>query len=103
VFITIASINAFRGVEKVVGYNVAKAGVVELTRTMAVELARHGVLVNGIAPAQIDTRLIRGLSEEDHRKRVARIPLDRYGQPDEVPASEPRRRHLAASLPVPVA
>ena len=82
--ITIASINAFRGVEKLVGYNVAKAGVVELTRTMAVELARHGVVVNGIAPAQVDTRLTRGMSAEDRQKRLARIPMGRYGQPEEV-------------------
>ena len=50
--ITIASINGFRGVENLVGYNVAKAGVVELTKTMAVELAQHRVLVNAIAPAR---------------------------------------------------
>src|SRR5262244_1833868 len=49
--ITIASINGFRGVENLVGYNVAKAGVVELTRTMAVELAQHHIAVNAIAPA----------------------------------------------------
>ena len=55
--ITTASINAFRGVENLVGYNAAKAGVIELTRTMAVELAQHRIAVNAIAPAQIDTRL----------------------------------------------
>ena len=62
--ITTASINAFRGVENLVGYNVAKAGVIELTRTMAVELAQHRITVNAIAPAQIDTRLTRSLPEE---------------------------------------
>lgn len=82
--ITTASINAFRGVENLVGYNVAKAGVVELTRTMAVELARYHVTVNAIAPAQIDTRLTRGLSEEARRRRVERIPMGRFGEPDEV-------------------
>jgi len=82
--ITIASINGFRGVENLASYNVSKAGVVALTKTMAVELAQHNVFVNAIAPAQIDTRLTRGLSEEDARKRRARIPVGRYGQPDEV-------------------
>jgi NAD(P)-dependent dehydrogenase (short-subunit alcohol dehydrogenase family) len=82
--ITITSINGFRGVENLVGYNVAKAGVVALTKTMAVELAQHNVAVNAIAPAQIDTRLTRGLSEVDTRKRLARIPMGRYGQPDEI-------------------
>jgi NAD(P)-dependent dehydrogenase (short-subunit alcohol dehydrogenase family) len=82
--ISIASINGFRGVENLVGYNVAKAGVVELTRTMAVELAQHNVTVNAIAPAQIDTRLTRGLSEDARRRRVERIPMGRFGEPEEV-------------------
>jgi NAD(P)-dependent dehydrogenase (short-subunit alcohol dehydrogenase family) len=79
-----ASINGFRGVENLVGYNVAKAGVIELTRTMAVELAQHNVTVNAIAPAQIDTRLTRGLPEEARRRRVERIPMGRFGEPEEV-------------------
>jgi NAD(P)-dependent dehydrogenase (short-subunit alcohol dehydrogenase family) len=82
--ITIASINGFRGVENLVGYNVAKAGVVELTRTMAVELAQHNVAVNAIAPAQIDTRLTRTMSEDARRRRVERIPMGRFGKPEEV-------------------
>jgi NAD(P)-dependent dehydrogenase (short-subunit alcohol dehydrogenase family) len=82
--IATASINGFRGVENLVGYNVAKAGVIELTKTMAVELARHGILVNAIAPAQIDTRLTQTLPEEARQRRVARIPMGRFGEVDEV-------------------
>jgi NAD(P)-dependent dehydrogenase (short-subunit alcohol dehydrogenase family) len=82
--ITTASINAFRGVENLVGYNAAKAGVIELTRTMAVELAQHHIAVNAIAPAQIDTRLTRGLPENARRRRVERIPMGRFGEPEEV-------------------
>jgi NAD(P)-dependent dehydrogenase (short-subunit alcohol dehydrogenase family) len=82
--ITVASINGFRGVENLVGYNVAKAGVVELTRTMAVELAPHHITVNAIAPAQIDTRLTQGLPDEARRRRVERIPMGRFGEPEEV-------------------
>jgi NAD(P)-dependent dehydrogenase (short-subunit alcohol dehydrogenase family) len=82
--IATASINGFRGVENLVGYNVAKAGVIELTKTMAVELAKHGILVNAIAPAQIDTRLTQTLPEEARQRRVARIPMGRFGDVDEV-------------------
>ena len=66
------------------GYNVAKAGVIELTKTMAVELAPHRITVNAIAPAQIDTRLTRAFSDEAKQRRVARIPLGRFGDVDEV-------------------
>jgi NAD(P)-dependent dehydrogenase (short-subunit alcohol dehydrogenase family) len=82
--IATASINGFRGVENLVGYNVAKAGVIELTKTMAVELAKHGIAVNAIAPAQIDTRLTQSLPEEARQRRVARIPMGRFGEVDEV-------------------
>jgi NAD(P)-dependent dehydrogenase (short-subunit alcohol dehydrogenase family) len=82
--ITVASINGFRGVENLVGYNAAKAGVVELTRTMAVELAHHHITVNAIAPAQIDTRLTRTLPEEARHRRLERIPMGRFGEPEEV-------------------
>ena len=82
--ITTASINGFRGVENLVGYNVAKAGVIELTKTMAVELAPHRITVNAIAPAQIDTRLTRAFSDDAKQRRVARIPLGRFGDVDEV-------------------
>jgi NAD(P)-dependent dehydrogenase (short-subunit alcohol dehydrogenase family) len=82
--IVTASINGFRGVENLVGYNVAKAGVIELTKTMAVELAHHNVQVNAIAPAQIDTRLTRGFSDDAKARRLARIPMGRFGEADEV-------------------
>jgi len=82
--ITTASINGFRGVENLVGYNAAKAGVIELTKTMAVELARHHIAVNAIAPAQIDTRLTRSLPEEARRRRTERIPMGRFGEPEDV-------------------
>jgi NAD(P)-dependent dehydrogenase (short-subunit alcohol dehydrogenase family) len=82
--IATASINGFRGVENLVGYNVAKAGVIELTRTMAVELAEHHITVNAIAPAQIDTRMTRSLPEDARRRRLERIPMGRFGEPEEV-------------------
>jgi 3-oxoacyl-[acyl-carrier protein] reductase len=51
---------------------------------MAVELAQHGITVNAIAPAQIDTRLTRTLPEDARQRRVDRIPLGRFGEPEDV-------------------
>src|SRR4030095_16121480 len=60
------------------------AGVIELTKTRAVELAPHHITVNAIAPAQIDTRLTRDFSDDARQRRVARIPLGRFGDVHEV-------------------
>jgi NAD(P)-dependent dehydrogenase (short-subunit alcohol dehydrogenase family) len=51
---------------------------------MAVELAQHRIAVNAIAPAQIDTRLTRSLPAEARRRRTERIPMGRFGEPEEV-------------------
>jgi 3-oxoacyl-[acyl-carrier protein] reductase len=51
---------------------------------MAVELAKHHIAVNAIAPAQIDTRLTQSLPEDAKQRRVARIPMGRFGEVDEV-------------------
>lgn len=82
--VNIASINGFRGIENLVGYNASKAGVISLTKTMAVELAQYGINVNAIAPAQIETPLLATLPEEARQLRRERIPLDRFGRPEEI-------------------
>lgn len=68
-------------------YGVTKAGIESMTRSMAYELAPHGIVVNAVAPGTIETSFSVGnLSEEAVAKRVARIPLGRLGQPEEVAA-----------------
>lgn len=65
----------------------AKAGVVNLTRTLAVEWARHGIRVNSIAPGPIDTEETRTRlwpTEEMRESVLRRIPAGRFGREEEV-------------------
>jgi NAD(P)-dependent dehydrogenase (short-subunit alcohol dehydrogenase family) len=67
-------------------YNASKAGVVALTRQMAVEWAPRGIRVNAVAPGPIDTPMLRMMDDpESGRAWVeAHVPLRRVGRPDEV-------------------
>ena len=83
--VNIASTEALGGTRGNTAYAAAKAGVVGLTRTLAVELGREGITVNCICPGPILTELTKRISEADRdtfaRRRTA---LGRYGRPEEV-------------------
>jgi meso-butanediol dehydrogenase/(S,S)-butanediol dehydrogenase/diacetyl reductase len=85
--VNVASISGLGGDPGMVAYNVAKAGVVNCTRTAALELAADGIRVNAVCPGLIDTpalaRAIRGSSERETMLRAA-VPLARLGRPEEV-------------------
>ena len=79
--INVASILGLRQAGGVVSYAVSKAGVVQLTKTLALEWARHGIRVNAIAPGYIDTELNRDFWQTDAGKAlIQRIPQRRLGQ-----------------------
>jgi len=67
-----------------VHYSAAKAGVIGLTKALANNLASYGIKVNAIAPAMIDTRMIRWRSAELMEETIKQIPLGRLGKPEEV-------------------
>ncbi len=87
--VNMASTNALGGEEDFAPYNASKGGVLQLTRTMAVELGPSGIRVNCLCPGFIDTPLNRDLEGEDFIRAYERdhIPLGRRGQPEEVAAA----------------
>ena len=87
--VNMASTNALGGEERYTAYNASKGGVLQLTRTMAVELGAKGIRVNCLCPGFIDTPLNRDLEGEGFTRAYERdhIPLGRRGRPEEVAAA----------------
>jgi 3-oxoacyl-[acyl-carrier protein] reductase len=83
--VNIASTEAIVTTAGLAAYAATKAGVVGLTKSMAVELGRTGITVNCICPGPIDTGMTSGI-EPDAKATYARrrVPLRRYGAPEEV-------------------
>ncbi|MFE5740431.1 SDR family NAD(P)-dependent oxidoreductase [Streptomyces celluloflavus] len=65
-------------------YGTSKAGLISLTRVFAAELAAHGVTVNAVAPAMIDTPMVRSIGPDALAELVAQVPLGRIATPEEV-------------------
>jgi meso-butanediol dehydrogenase / (S,S)-butanediol dehydrogenase / diacetyl reductase len=88
VVINTASISGTAGDYGLSSYNAAKAGVINLSRSAALENARHGIRVNCVCPGAINTRAaeILGKSQADEfrRRQAAAHPLGRIGEPEEI-------------------
>jgi 3-oxoacyl-[acyl-carrier protein] reductase len=82
--INIASQLGIKGGRGLTHYSAAKAGVIGLTKALALEVAEHGVLVNAIAPGPVHTGMVEGITEEWKRAKQAELPLGRFGVPAEV-------------------
>jgi NAD(P)-dependent dehydrogenase (short-subunit alcohol dehydrogenase family) len=79
------SSSSVRGQPRGVHYTASKGGVITMTRTMALELAPHGIRVNAIAPGTTDTAQPRGgMSEEELVAFARTIPLGRIAQPEDI-------------------
>jgi NAD(P)-dependent dehydrogenase (short-subunit alcohol dehydrogenase family) len=79
--INIASVLGIRTIGRVPAYCAAKAGLIHLTHVLAMELARHGILVNALAPGYVETDFNRAFfATEAGRNLIGRIPLKRIAQ-----------------------
>jgi NAD(P)-dependent dehydrogenase (short-subunit alcohol dehydrogenase family) len=84
--INIASLNSFVALAEVAAYAASKAGVVSLTRSLAVEWSKRGVLVNAIAPGVFRTALNSELLDGTARGKelLMRTPMERFGRREEI-------------------
>lgn len=82
--INISSINAQKGQVGQTNYSAAKAGMLGLTKALALENAGKGITVNAIAPGYINTEMVQAVPHEIIEKIINQIPKKRLGQPEEV-------------------
>ncbi|MDQ3064526.1 MAG: glucose 1-dehydrogenase [Acidobacteriota bacterium] len=84
--VNIASLSTFVSLYEVAAYSASKAAVASLTKSLAIEWAKHGVIVNAIAPGVFKTDLNRNLLESTERGREfqTRTPMGRFGQVEEL-------------------
>ena len=84
--INIASLSTFVSLFEVAAYSASKAAVASLTKSLAIEWAKHGVNVNAIAPGVFKTALNQKLLDETPRGQefLARTPMGRFGKVEEL-------------------
>jgi len=84
--INIASIMGAVALDNLVAYASSKGGVVQMTKVMAIEWAKHNVNVNAIGPTYFETPLVAALRNDPDRVRFIneRTPMGRWGQPEEL-------------------
>lgn len=83
--VAVASVSGLFAAPLHAAYGAAKAGLVSLVKTFAVELAPHGVRVNAVAPGAIRTPRVLAITTDERSEASARaIPLGRMGEPEEI-------------------
>lgn len=84
--VNVASIDGFMVEPLIAYYNAAKAAVISLTKSVALEWAPRGVRVNAIAPGWIDTSMNRAERDDPEAERaiLAQVPMGRWGRPEEI-------------------
>jgi NAD(P)-dependent dehydrogenase (short-subunit alcohol dehydrogenase family) len=88
--VSLASTHGVVGLAERSTYGIAKGGIIQMTRMLAIEWASHGIRVNAIAPGTVETPSRKAHFDADPNARrvmLARIPSGRFGLPEEVAAA----------------
>ncbi len=84
--VNMASLAGKEGTPNASAYSASKAGIIALTKSLAKELAGSGVLVNCIAPAAVDTDILKQMTQAHVATMLAKSPMGRFGSVEEVAA-----------------
>ncbi|MFD3545955.1 3-oxoacyl-[acyl-carrier-protein] reductase [Streptomyces sp. NPDC058655] len=82
--ITLSSVAGVYGNATQTNYSATKAGIIGFTKALAKESGRYGIRANAVAPGFIETDMLAGLSADHVKKMTERVPLGRFGRPEEV-------------------
>ena len=82
--VNVASVSGLKGNPGQANYGASKAGVLSLTRSLALEMARRNVRVNAVAPGFVSTDMTSRLDEATKERVIDAIPMKRMGDPEEI-------------------
>jgi 3-oxoacyl-[acyl-carrier protein] reductase len=85
--VNVASLSALLAPAGQTNYAAAKAGLIALTQSLAKEVARMNITVNAVCPGFIDTEALSAMPAEERRAAQAKVPMRRFGRPEEVAAA----------------
>ena len=84
--VNVVSVSGISGHAGQANYSAAKGGLIAFTKAIALEFATRGITVNAVAPGLVETEIIAHLKEEARREFIGRIPMGRFGTPEEIAA-----------------
>lgn len=82
--INITSVSGVAGLARQTNYSASKAGIIGFTKALAKEVAGYNIRVNAVAPGFVETDIIAELKEDYKKELIEKIPLGRFGKPEEV-------------------
>ena len=84
--VNVVSVSGISGHPGQTNYSAAKGGLIAFTKALALELAPRGITVNAVAPGLVDTEIIAHLKEDARAEFLRKIPMARFGTPEEIAA-----------------